>query len=112
MNLSTHIAELTEVYKAIGDRPVMVRIDHETRPLASNSIAYNLANGHVSIAAYSHEGMEKYCPDVPGIDYRELLKKYVKLIAKLEGVIYLRQMAENGFTVEEIAAINAIDDEG
>lgn len=65
MNLSTLIAELTEVYKTLGDRPVMVRIDHETRPLASNSIAYNMANGHISIAAYSHEGMARYYPDVP-----------------------------------------------
>lgn len=33
-----------------GDIPVMVRIDHKTRPLASDSLAYNLVNNHVSIA--------------------------------------------------------------
>lgn len=59
MQLSTLIAELAEVYKRFGDKPVMVRVDHETRPLASDSIAFNLANGHVSIAAYSHEGMAR-----------------------------------------------------
>lgn len=33
-----------------GDVPVMVRIDHKTLPLASDSLAYNLTKDHVSIA--------------------------------------------------------------
>lgn len=42
-------------------------------------------------------------------DYRDLLKRYVKLIAQEEGTIFVTSMQLNGFSMEDIAAIDALE---